>query len=320
MCTMIERITALGIVPVIKIDKVEDAVPLAKALCEGGLPIAEVTFRTACAKEAISAMVQAFPDMIVGAGTVLTIEQVDAAIEAGAKFIVSPGLNPKIVKYCVEKGITITPGCANPSDIEQALELGLEVVKFFPAEAAGGIKMIKAMAAPYTKVKFMPTGGIHAGNLNEYLGFDKVIACGGSWMVDPKLVAMGEFEEIKRLTKEAVTQMLGFELGHIGINASSEGEANKVADSFNALFGKTIKDGNSSIFIGKEIEVMKTPYLGEKGHIAYKTNDLARAIHYLKAQGVIFDETTAKYDEKGKMLAIYMQEEVGGFAVHLLQK
>ena len=165
MNEVLEKIQEIGIVPVVVLDDAKDAAPLAKALCEGGLPCAEVTFRTAAAEESIRIMSEQFPEMLVGAGTVLTTEQVDRAVAAGAKFIVSPGMNPRIVKYCVEKGILITPGCANPSDIEQALENGLDVVKFFPAEPAGGLKMIKAMAAPYTMVKFMPTGGISAKNL-----------------------------------------------------------------------------------------------------------------------------------------------------------
>ncbi|MDF2879278.1 MAG: 2-dehydro-3-deoxyphosphogluconate aldolase/4-hydroxy-2-oxoglutarate aldolase [Clostridia bacterium] len=320
MQDILNKIGSFGIVPVIKIDRVEDALPLAKALCDGGLPVAEVTFRTACAKEAIKIITTELPDMLVGAGTVLTTAQVDEAIEAGATFIVSPGLNPKIVKYCVDKGIPITPGCANPSDVEQAIELGLEVVKFFPAEAAGGIKMIKAMAAPYTKMKFMPTGGINAKNLNDYLSFNKIIACGGSWMVDESLIKNGEFDKITALTKEAVSQMLGFELAHIGINAGSADEAKTVAADVASLFNHPIKDGNSSIFVGAGVEVLKAPYLGANGHVAYKTNYLDRAIGYLKARNVQFDESTAKYDEKGNMVAIYIKDEIGGFAFHLLQK
>ena len=167
MDKVLEQIQEIGIVPVVVLNDAKDAEPLAKALCDGGLACAEVTFRTAAAEESIRIMSEKFPDMLVGAGSVLTIEQVDRAVAAGAKFIVSPGLNPRIVKYCVDKGILITPGCANPSDIEQALEQGLEVVKFFPAEAAGGLKMIKAMAAPYVGVKFMPTGGINQNNVRE---------------------------------------------------------------------------------------------------------------------------------------------------------
>ena len=252
--------------------------------------------------------------------TVLTTEQVDKAIKAGATFIVSPGLNPKIVKYCISKGIPITPGCANPSDIEQAIELGLEVVKFFPAEAAGGLNMIKAMSAPYVNMKFMPTGGINEKKLITYLDFPKIIACGGSWMVNDEMIKAGEFDKIKQLTKEAVTKMLGFELRHVGINALDESEAEQIASSFENIFGFAKNSGVSSVFAGLGIEVMKTPYLGKNGHIAILTNYIERAIYHLEKQGANFDMNTIKYDDKGNMAAIYMAEEIGGFAVHLLQK
>lgn len=204
MNEVLKKIQEIGIVPVVVLNDAKDAAPLAKALCDGGLPCAEVTFRTDAAEESIRIMTEQFPDMLVGAGTVLTTEQVDRAVAAGAKFIVSPGLNPRIVKYCVEKGILITPGCSNPSDIEIALENGLEVVKFFPAEPAGGLNMIKAMAAPYVGVKFMPTGGINPTNVRDYLAYDRILACGGSWMVKGSLVDAGEFDKIEELTREAV--------------------------------------------------------------------------------------------------------------------
>lgn len=203
MNPVLEKIQKTGIIPVVVLNDVKDAEPLAKALIEGGLPCAEVTFRTDAAEESIRIMKEKFPEMLLGAGTVLTTDQVDRAVAAGAEFIVSPGLNPRIVKYCVERNIPITPGCANASDIEQALENGLEVVKFFPAEPAGGLKMIKALAAPYVGVKFMPTGGISASNVRDYLAYDRIIACGGSWMVSGDLVKAGEFEKIKELTAEA---------------------------------------------------------------------------------------------------------------------
>lgn len=203
MHTILDKISELKIVPVVVLNDAKDARPLAKALVEGGLPCAEVTFRTDAAEESIRIMTEEYPDMLVGAGTVLTTDQVDRAVAAGAKFIVSPGLNPRIVKYCVERDILIVPGCSNASDIEQALENGLEVVKFFPAEQAGGLPMIKALAAPYVNVKFMPTGGVNQKNINDYLSFKKIIACGGTWMVKSDLVEAGNFEEITRLTKEA---------------------------------------------------------------------------------------------------------------------
>lgn len=314
------KLSKIGIVPVVKIDSVEDAVPLARALCDGGLPCAEVTFRTEAAKGAIKAIKKAFPHMLIGAGTVLSIRQVDDAAEAGAEFIISPGLNPEIVRYCIKKGIPVTPGCANPSDIEQAIALGLDVVKIFPAEALGGLAMIKAMSAPYSGMKFMPTGGINAKNFISYLNFPKIIACGGSWMVSSEMINAGEFDKIAELTKEAVNIMLGFELAHVGINSSDGSEAESIADSFTSLFGMPKKTGTSSIFSGKGFEVMKTPYLGANGHLAIATNYINRAIYYLESKGVKIDMSTAKYDQNGNMLAVYLEEEIGGFAIHLLQK
>lgn len=203
MNAVLEQFQKIGIIPVVVLDDAKDAEPLGRALMEGGLPCAEVTFRTAAAEESIRIMAEKFPDMLVGAGTVLTTEQVDRAVAAGAKFIVSPGLNPKVVEYCVKKNIPITPGTCNPSNVETALEFGLDVVKFFPAEPAGGLKYIKAIAAPYVGMKFMPTGGINAENVKDYLKYDRILACGGSWMVKGDLIKAGDFEKIKELTAEA---------------------------------------------------------------------------------------------------------------------
>ena len=204
MNAVLEKLNKIGIVPVVVINNVEDAAPLAKALCAGGLPCAEVTFRTAAAKEAIKIMTETCPEMVVGAGTVLNAEQVDAAVEAGATFIVSPGLNPKTVKYCQEKGVPITPGTSSPTDIEQAIELGLDVVKFFPAEQSGGLAKIKAMAAPFPQFKVMPTGGISLKNLKEYLSCSVVCACGGSYMVTADLIENGKWDEITDLCKQSI--------------------------------------------------------------------------------------------------------------------
>ena len=199
-----ETIQKMGVVPVVVLNDTKDAAPLAKALAEGGLPCAEVTFRTEAAEESIRIMTTEYPEMFVGAGTVLTIDQVDRAVGAGAKFIVSPGFDPEIVDYCISKNIPVLPGCITPSEVTQAVKRGLEVVKFFPAEQFGGVATIKALAAPFTSVRFMPTGGISAKNLADYLGFKKIIACGGSWMVKGDMVAAGEFDKIKEMTAEAV--------------------------------------------------------------------------------------------------------------------
>ena len=204
MKTLEEQFYDYAVVPVVVLDDAEDAAPLAEALVKGGLPCAEVTFRTEAAEESIRIMSEKYPEMLVGAGTVLTTEQVDRAVAAGAKFIVSPGFDPEIVDYCLEKKIPVFPGCISPSEVAQAVKRGLKVVKFFPAEQAGGLAMLKAMAAPYTMLKFMPTGGINTKNLKEYLGFSKILCCGGSWMVKGDMIKNKEFDKITEMTKEAV--------------------------------------------------------------------------------------------------------------------
>ncbi len=319
MNEVLKKIGAIGIVPVVKIDDAKDAAPLAKALCAGGLPCAEITFRTDAAEEAIRRMHEAHPEMLIGAGTVLTPEQADRAMAAGASFIVSPGFNPRVVKHCVEKGYPVTPGCANPSDVEQAIEMGLDVVKIFPAEQVGGLKMIKAIAAPYHDMMFMPTGGINAKNLNDYLSFNKILACGGSWMVKDDMIRAGAFDQIEALTREAVQTMLGFTIGHVGINCETAEEARRIAGVFEAMFGFTAKEGEGSLFAGTAVEVMKGKGPGRLGHIAIRTNFLARAVNYLTLKGYAFEDEK-KYDEKGNWTAIYLKEEIGGFGVHLVQK
>ncbi len=199
-----KRLAEFGVVPVVVLNDVKDAAPLAEALIEAGLPCAEVTFRTDAAEESIRIMATKFPEMYVGAGTVLTTSQVDRAVAAGAKFIVSPGFDAEVVDYCLEKGIPVFPGIITPSEAAQAYKRGLRVLKFFPAAQFGGVATIKALASVFTGVKFMPTGGISASNLKDYLSCDKIIACGGSWMVKGDLIKAGEFDKIKKLAAEAV--------------------------------------------------------------------------------------------------------------------
>lgn len=201
---ILDEIANKRIVPVVVLRNIADAKPLAKALCDGGLPCAEITFRTETAADCIKIMSEEFPDMLVGAGTVLTPAQADQAMKAGAKFIVSPGFNPTMVKHCIKKKYPVIPGVNNPSDIEAALSFGLTFLKFFPAEASGGLEMIKALSAPYPQIRFMPTGGITPENLHTYLAFDKVAACGGTWMVRDELLKLQNFEEIKKLTEDAL--------------------------------------------------------------------------------------------------------------------
>ncbi|MDR2027933.1 MAG: bifunctional 4-hydroxy-2-oxoglutarate aldolase/2-dehydro-3-deoxy-phosphogluconate aldolase [Treponema sp.] len=320
MHTVLEELGKIGIVPVIKIDDPDKAVPLARALLAGGIPCAEITFRTAQGEEALGRISREVPEILTGAGTVLTVEQVDKAVNAGAKFVVSPGFNPRVVARCQERGIPVTPGCSNPSDIERALEAGLEVVKFFPAEQSGGLDYIKAVAAPYPQVKFMPTGGVNAGNIVSYIMYEKILACGGSWMVPPDAVGAGNFDLITGLCREAVNKVLGFSMVHLGINAANEDEARKAAGLFETLFGFGPRDGASSVFAGEGIEIMKSPYLGKNGHIAIGTNTIKRAIAYLERRGFAFNPQSIKTDSKGLISAQYLADEIAGFAVHLVQK
>ncbi len=201
---LIQKITETGVVPVVKIDDAKDAVALAGALRKGGINCAEITFRTDAAEESIRLIAEEYPDMLIAAGTVLTPEQADKAMNAGATFVVSPGLNPEVVEHCNKKGYPIIPGVCTPTEVEKAMSLGLKYLKFFPAEAAGGVKMIKAMAAPYTNIKFMPTGGIGINNLKDYLDCKAVFACGGSWMVPADKISSGAFDEIEKMTADAV--------------------------------------------------------------------------------------------------------------------
>ena len=316
----LEQLECTGIVPVIKLENTDDAVNLAKALYEGGIRCAEVTFRAAGADKVISQMVKAYPDMLVGAGTVLTIDQCDRAIEAGAKFCVAPGLNPAVVKHCLDRGVPFAPGVANGSQIEQAMELGLDFVKFFPAEQAGGLAYIKAVSAPYSSMKFMPTGGVNEQNLNTYLAFKKIVCCGGSWIVPDNLVKAGKWEEITALCRSAVNKMLGFTIAHIGINCDDEDEAKSVSSTFDKLFGWEQKIGNSSVFAGTLVECMKSSGRGVKGHIAVSANNVRRAVYHLENMGVEVDMSTAKYDADGRMTVVYLKEEIGGFAIHLVEK
>lgn len=309
-----------GLVPVIKIDNAADAVPLAGALCAGNLPVAEITFRTACAAEAIAAITRAFPNMIIGAGTVLTDEQAETAVSAGAKFIVSPGFNPNVVGWCVEHEIPVAPGCVTPTDIEAAIEFGLDVVKFFPAEAAGGLAMIKAMSAPYSGIHFMPTGGINETNLVDYLKNDRVLACGGSFMVNDEYIKAGEFGKITDMTHSALMTIYGFRLAHIGVNLPDTAAAKKTALLVETMFGFAPKEGSLGIMCGGQLEFMCGPYFGDYGHIAIATNFIERAMAYFIRMGFAFRENGILYNDEGKINAAYLEGDFFGCAIHLLRR
>lgn len=313
---VINLLHKIGIIPVVKLDRVDDALPLAKALIDGNLPCAEVTFRTDAAAESMRLMAETYPEMLIGAGTVLTKEQVDDAIDSGAKFIVSPGLNPEIVEYCFERNIPIVPGVANASDIESALSLGLEVVKFFPAEINGGLNAINALSGPFPNLKFIPTGGVSTANMNNYLQSNKIVAAGGTWMVKDDLINSGNFEEVAAISRDAVKKMLGFRIAHVGINPT-DNERTEGLEMFSKIFGSDPKETPMSHFVSEHIELMHDGR-GKYGHIAIATHSVERAMYFLEAQGFTFDESSIK-NENGVKTVAYLEKEIAGFAVHLVR-
>ncbi|MCH4208159.1 MAG: bifunctional 4-hydroxy-2-oxoglutarate aldolase/2-dehydro-3-deoxy-phosphogluconate aldolase [Solobacterium sp.] len=315
---VMKRLHGIGIIPAIALNHVEDAAPLAEALCKGGLPAAEVTYRTPAAHDAMIAMKKARPDLLVGAGTVLTREQVDSAIDAGAEFIVAPGLNPEVVKYVQSKGLPMIPGVANASEIEQALELGLHTVKFFPAEPLGGIKTIKALCGPYRNINFMPTGGVNEKNMNDYLASDKIFAVGGTWMVKTDMIDSKQFAELEKITHDAVLKMLGLRVKHVGVNATNDVASRTAQDFANIMLGN-VRETNKGYFGSELVEVMSEGnWKGTKGHIAVGVNSVERAMAYYTALGYAFDESTIAYDEAGDAKFAYFKDEIAGFAIHLI--
>jgi 2-dehydro-3-deoxyphosphogluconate aldolase/(4S)-4-hydroxy-2-oxoglutarate aldolase len=316
---LLKQLSLIGIVPVIKIDDAKDAAPLANALNAGGLPCAEITFRTAAAADAIRAMRDACPDMLLGAGTVLTPVQVDEAVAAGATFIVSPGLNPAVVEHCLAIGIPVLPGINNPTGIEQALSLGLKTVKFFPAEPSGGLSMLKAMAAPYGGVKFMPTGGINPTNVGDYLAWNRVVACGGSWMVPNDRLSAGVFDGIRALVSSAVDTMLNLRFAHVGINCPGESACRTASDTVSTLFGLLQDERPTSVFVGKPFEIMKLQGVGTTGHIGMMTPNVDRAMFHLARRGARFDPASIQKNADDSTKFVYIADEIAGFAFHLVQ-
>ena len=295
MNPVLQRVYEIGIIPVIAFNDVDEAIPLCKALMDGGLPAAEVTFRTACAEECIRKIHEELPDMLLGAGTVLTNDQADRAMAAGASFVVAPGYDPNVTQHVIDKGGLMMPGTCSAGEMQQAMNQGCEAIKFFPAEANGGVDMLKNIGAALKTAKWMCTGGVNAKNVNTYLANPQIIAVGGTWMCKSDKIKAGAWDDITAACKEAVDVMLGLDLGHIGINCADDAEAMKTAELLGGLLSKAVAPGNSSIFVGnKEFEIMKKPGRGTHGHIAIKCNSIDRAV--------------------------YLADEVAGFAIHLVQK
>lgn len=319
--TVLERIGKIGLVPVVVLENAEDAPQMASALRDGGVPIMEITMRTKAGIDAIKAVKNSNPEVLLGAGTVLTLEKCQESVAAGAEFIVSPGFNPEIVDWCVANGIPITPGCVTPTEVELALARGIKVLKYFPASVYGGIKGCSALQGPYKSVglKFIPTGGIDLNNLDEYSDKPFIHAIGGGWLSNSKDIAAGRFDAIRQTAENSVKKLLGFELAHVGINTDSVKEAQELAEAFASVFDFTVKTGSNEFFAGSGIEALGYQGAGAKGHLAIRTNNIHRAIYYLERKGYQVDMQRAKFTN-GAMTIVYLQNEIGGFAIHLLQK
>ena len=316
---VLKRLADSVVVPVVVLEKAEDAIPTANAMLAGGIDTMEITFRTACAPEAIKAVAENCPEVLVGAGTVLNLEQAKLAVSMGAKFIVSPGFSEEVVAWCVENGIAVAPGCVTPSEIMSAKKYGLKMVKFFPANVYGGLTALKNLAAPFGDMKFLPTGGVNADNVGDFISAPFIHAVGGSWVCPKAEIAAGNWEKITNLCREARKAALGFEVVHVGINMPDAEAALSLAGELNKAFDMSVKDGNSSVFASSGVEIMKSPYLGTNGHIAIRTNNINLAVSVLERKGYAVLADSAKY-KNGKLAAVYLAGEFGGFALHLLQK
>lgn len=315
---VLKRMACAGIVPVVVLEDAKDAVPTAKAMVAGGIDVMEITFRTAAAADSIRAVAAEVPDMLVGAGTVVNLEQCKLAVECGAKFIVSPGYDEEVVSWCCDNGIAVCPGCVTPTEIMMALKHGLKVLKFFPANVYGGLGAIKALAGPFGGVKFIPTGGVNLQNVGEFIADPHIHAVGGSWVCPKADIAAGNFDRITELCKESRRALLGFEVAHVGINCADADVCDQVCDAFAAAFDFGVKKGNSSNFASTGVEVMKTMFKGAKGHIAIRTNKMTPAITEMERRGLALDMDAVK--DKDNIKAVYFKDEFGGFAVHLVQR
>ena len=315
---VLKRMACAGIVPVVVLEDAKDAVPTAKAMVAGGIDVMEITFRTAAAADSIRAVAAEVPEMLVGAGTVVNLEQCKLAVECGAKFIVSPGYDEEVVSWCCDNGVAVCPGCVTPTEIMMALKHGLKVLKFFPANVYGGLGAIKALAGPFGGVKFIPTGGVNLQNVGEFIADSHIHAVGGSWVCPKADIAAGNFDKITELCKESRKALLGFEVAHVGINCADAGVCDQVCDAFAAAFDFGVKKGNSSNFASTGVEVMKTMFKGANGHIAIRTNKMTPAIAEMERRGLELDWDSVK--DKENIKAVYFKNEFGGFAVHLLQK
>ena len=314
-----KQIHDIGIVPILSLKLAKNAAPLAKALCKAGLPIAEVTYRTEADHDILTEIKQACPEILIGAGDVFTKELADSALDAGAAFISVRGFDPEIILYCQNRNIPVIPEVSNTEEIESARDLGLEVLKYCFAGDPGGIRTIQALSAIYPKIKFIPVGDINESNLGEYLNEPYILACGGTWMIDEEAISANDYEKIEEQTRSSVNVMLGFSIKHIGINAEDEDGA-ELANKFAKLFGGKVRVITKGWYGSEFVEIMSQKYkTGKNGHIGISVNNPDRARKYYEALGYSFDESTAMFDENGNLQFIYLNDELGGFALHILK-
>lgn len=320
MNTVMEKIDGTGVLAVVSLPDPDKAVAVVDALAAGGIEVIEVTLRSEGALESIRRIKKDRPGFSVGAGTVLTVETAEAAMAAGAEFLVSPGFDGELLAFAGKKKIPYVPGCTGASELQHAVKCGLRYVKFFPAELQGGAAALKLLSGPFPGLKFLPTGGINSDNMESYLRLPCVAAVGGSFMAPADLICGEKYEEITALSAKAMEKSLGFTLAHVGINHENEGDAEKTVETLHHVFGLPIFPRKNCFFAGTAVKAMKFPFLGTKGHVGIATNSMARALYHLAKQGVAVDEEHFKYDDKNVLNAVYLKDEIGGFAFHIVRK
>ena len=312
---IIRKLDLCGIIPLIKIEDSKNALPLAGALLGADITVAEITFRSACAAEVIKTLTSRCPNLIVGAGTVISLKQVQDAFNSGAKYIVTPAFNPDVVDRCIELGIPVFPGCSNVTDIDQAYSRGLRVVKFFPSELLGGIEMMKALSGPYPFMKFIPTGGINFSNLGTYLSFNKVLCCAGTFIATEENLCAGRFAEITRTTHAAVDEVLSLKLDHVALNLDSAA-AEDVLKGFSRLAGKNYDPAESSVF---GVEAVRNSNRNSAGHIVYSSPNLERCVYYLRNRGFCVDEPSSVKDNN-RLSEIFLIAKFGNFEIKIIKR
>ena len=317
---VMKAIADTGILPVINITDIETATELARSVSNGGIKALEITLRSEVSLEAIALIVKTNPKLSLLAGTVLTVSQAQAALDAGADALVMPGYDEELVDFAIERGVPIIPGCVTAADIQKGYKKGLRVFKFFPAEKSGGLDAIKLLAGPFKGARFLPTGGMNYSNIGSYLREKCIVACGGSYMADAALLAARDFNAIEKNCRRALEISLGFELAHIGINHSTAEEGVSTAAFIARAFGLELRDLGGAAFAGTAVESMKKQGYGKVGHIGFYTNSVERAIAYFEAQGIAVNQDSIQKNKSGELSCVYLADEVAGFALHAVKR